>query len=66
MGGSFTCKDCKDRYVGCHSKCENYKKQKELHEKRKQEYKDNTNPVITKCSFMGDPINYFFRKSSKF
>ena len=24
-----TCKDCKDRFVGCHSKCEDYKKYRE-------------------------------------
>lgn len=65
MTGIFSCKDCQDRYVGCHSKCEKYKAKKELHEKRKQEYKDNTNPVITRCSFMGDPGNYF-RKSDKY
>ena len=24
-----TCKDCKDRYVGCHSNCDDYKKYSE-------------------------------------
>lgn len=35
-GNQITCcKDCKDRYVGCHSNCEEYKKQKEKYEEEK-------------------------------
>lgn len=66
MTGVFCCKDCKDRYVGCHSECEKYKTQKDLHEKRKQEFKNNINPIVSSCSFIGDPENYFFSNSSKY
>ena len=31
----FTCKDCKDREVGCHSRCEKYKREKTKHERLK-------------------------------
>lgn len=36
---SVSCKDCKDRYVGCHSKCEKYAqfKQEIAERKRKQQ-----------------------------
>lgn len=30
------CKDCPDRYPGCHSKCPKYQQFKEDNEKRKQ------------------------------
>lgn len=30
------CKNCKDRHVGCHSKCERYLKEKEEHDKNKK------------------------------
>lgn len=29
------CKDCPDRYVGCHSKCDKYLEFKEQHSKEK-------------------------------
>ena len=31
----FTCKDCPDREVGCHSVCEKYKREKAEHERIK-------------------------------
>ena len=33
----FPCKNCPDRYIGCHSKCEKYLTAKSNHEKRKAE-----------------------------
>lgn len=41
-----SCKDCKDRYVGCHSTCEKYinakKEYDELQEKiKKSKYREN-------------------------
>lgn len=30
-----TCKDCKERYVGCHDKCEEYQRFKKLNEEEK-------------------------------
>lgn len=48
------CKDCTDRELGCHSKCEKYKAFKEWNdqarEKRRQE---DSLPTITKWSFEG-------------
>jgi len=40
------CKDCADRYVGCHGKCEKYLKWKENHKEttkliREAEFKKN-------------------------
>lgn len=32
---SFSCKDCKKRYSGCHSKCDTYKKELAEYEKKK-------------------------------
>lgn len=41
-----SCKDCKDRYIGCHSTCEKYinakKEYDELQEKiKKSKYREN-------------------------
>lgn len=30
-----SCKDCSDRYPGCHGKCETYKRERAEHDKRK-------------------------------
>ena len=30
----FTCKDCPDRYPGCHDKCEKYQAENEIHKAR--------------------------------
>ena len=35
MRARFTCKDCGNRYPGCHDKCEKYQKEKAEHEARK-------------------------------
>lgn len=34
------CKDCKDRYLGCHDKCEKYIKQKLQNEKERNAYRE--------------------------
>ena len=31
----FTCKDCPDRYPGCHSNCNKYKREKAIWDKQK-------------------------------
>lgn len=52
-----TCKDCKERHVGCHGNCEKYIQAKELCEKRKEEYrkfKRENNVKINKGDFLGD------------
>lgn len=44
----FTCKDCPDREVGCHSRCEKYlreKKENEIRKARKNGSRDYTNYV---------------------
>lgn len=33
---SFPCKDCNDKYLGCHAKCEEYLEAKKNHEKEKE------------------------------
>ena len=38
-----TCKDCGDRYVGCHDQCEKYrmfKANRKLENEKKREYRD--------------------------
>lgn len=41
MANDMPCKDCKERYLGCHSKCEKYqnakKRNDELREKERME-----------------------------
>ncbi len=36
------CKDCKDRVVGCHAKCERYAKWRVDHAKEKDQYNKST------------------------
>lgn len=31
----YSCKDCQQRYPGCHGKCETYKKEKAAHEEQR-------------------------------
>ena len=33
----FTCKDCPNRYPGCHGKCEKYLAEKAFYRKRKED-----------------------------
>lgn len=33
----FTCKDCPDRYPGCHDHCNKYKREKAIWDKQKAE-----------------------------
>lgn len=47
------CKDCKDREIGCHSKCERYKEFVEENEKLKKHAKATTPPRLTKWSWHG-------------
>lgn len=35
MKVNASCLDCEDRYLGCHDKCEKYKRFKELNEQQK-------------------------------
>lgn len=37
MASINSCKDCPDRYVGCHSSCIKYKEEKEAYERIKDE-----------------------------
>ena len=37
MIGIFTCKDCKSRYPGCHSKCAKYQEERKAYEEAKEE-----------------------------
>lgn len=37
----FTCKDCPDRYPGCHDKCEKYQKEKAVWDKMKAKAEEN-------------------------
>ena len=45
------CKDCEDRFVGCHSKCDKYKKQIEEWEKAKKEYRKKKTLIICQSDF---------------
>lgn len=45
------CKDCADRYIGCHSGCERYKQQIEEWKKAKEEYRKNKTTIICRSDF---------------
>lgn len=55
---TICCKDCTKRYVGCHSKCKDYKQFKIENEKKRKyinESRDATNQIA-----------YSFKKSSTY
>lgn len=54
MSLDFSCKDCKDRYVGCHSKCSTYKAEKERLNNKREWEKNHKNVIITQGSFTGN------------
>lgn len=45
------CKGCEDRYVGCHSVCEKYKKFQEENEKFREKLKWDKGDYITYHNF---------------
>lgn len=47
-----TCKDCKDRYVGCHSNCDDYKKYRERIEEANRLRKYNSTVVSQGWGFI--------------
>lgn len=65
MAVDFSCKGCKDRYVGCHSKCEKYKKEKEAVNKKHEIEKKNKSVVITQGSFLGNATSIKHRRERK-
>lgn len=48
------CKDCKERYIGCHSKCEKYITEKRNLEESKKLYYKSLPPKIGEGDFLGD------------
>ena len=34
---NFSCKDCENRFPGCHDRCEKYQREKAEHEQRKEQ-----------------------------
>ena len=48
---SHCCKNCTKRFVGCHSKCEDYAKAKIDYEKQKEFIKKNRAVKIIKSDF---------------
>ena len=65
MAPDFSCKDCKDRTLGCHSHCEKYLEEKEKLNKKKEWEKNNKGVIITQGSFMGNGIPSKCRKKRK-
>ena len=56
------CKECKQRYVGCHSKCIKYKSHKLCHDIMK---KRNT-PVLSQGKYLYNKrVEYSIRRSTK-
>lgn len=45
------CKDCEERYVGCHSKCEKYIKQTEEWKDIKKKVSESKTNIICKSDF---------------
>ena len=46
--GSYPCKDCKKRYIGCHEYCKEYKAAKAAHDENVKEELKHSNPGFSK------------------
>lgn len=57
-----TCKDCPDRYSGCHSKCEKYLSAKAEHDKKKEEITKKLKAEGNATSFSKDNIRRNIRR----
>ena len=46
--GSYPCKDCKKREIGCHATCNEYQTAKTIHSSRVEKELKNRNPGFSK------------------
>lgn len=53
----FSCKDCKDRFPGCHGTCETYKQQRAELDKRKAEAKKKRDIEVGLNNYFYDSMN---------
>lgn len=58
-----SCHYCKERYLGCHSVCPKYLKEKAEHEKHKEYAKTHQAAMLTNYDF--DKITYVSSRLSK-
>ena len=65
MLASFSCYQCEERKLGCHSTCERYIQDKAVYEDKKRAYEASVNPIIYKGSFFGDDGQYKYRPDRK-
>lgn len=56
------CKDCEERYAGCHSKCELYIDWKKVHEAEKKRIDDERNKEIATYNDHRIRVRHFLRK----
>ena len=54
---NFRCKDCTDRYPGCHDHCEKYKEDKAAHDKRRYEERLQREASMYIYSHVGDVLD---------
>lgn len=58
MDGVRSCYKCEDRFVGCHSTCDRYLKEKQEYDERKEKYRledKKTYGKICVKDFVGSP-----------
>lgn len=48
------CKDCDQREIGCHAKCDLYNSWKQIQQQAKSAYYKSCNPIIREGDFLGD------------
>lgn len=61
--GNPPCKDCKNRELGCHSKCEQYVNWRKLHIEEKQRLREEF--LINKASKSTDDIMESCKRSTR-
>ena len=65
MSAITVCKDCADRYIGCHSKCERYIREKEETAEQKAIITFAKNKDRIQRSAIRDSISRMKKKSKK-
>lgn len=54
---NFRCKDCQDRYPGCHDHCATYKEDKAAHDKRRYEERLKREASMYIYNHVGDVLD---------
>jgi hypothetical protein len=65
MGSNNTCKDCKDRHVGCHGECEAYIEWDRKHRAEKEEIWEKKQKVMRESRVIRESVDRVRKRKGK-